>query len=336
MAEDARRHLAAIGAYSLDEIIGRADLLTARERGHPVAEAFTGLLIKADFAGAAATTDRSFRTVARSPVGDQLAVEGARAAAAHGQIQLAYPVQNTDRAVGTRLSGEMASIVGDATPPGAVAVRLSGTAGQSFGAFLARGVSMHLDGTANDYVGKGMGGGQIVIIPTVADAQSVPHGAGNACLYGATGGTLHVAGGVGQRFAVRNSGATAVVEATSDHACEYMTGGTVVILGAVGRNIAAGMTGGTLYVWDPNHAAKGHLADSAPAVRRLEGSDSAELRSLLVAHIELTGSRRARHLVANWEEAVAQFWVVRATAAPAAPDSATEVVPVDISAPSDA
>ncbi|HSF87518.1 MAG TPA: glutamate synthase large subunit [Acidimicrobiia bacterium] len=315
MAQDARRHLAAMGAHSLDEVIGRADLLRPREPGHAVAREFTAQLVRADFAGAAAKTDRSFRTVARSPVGDQLSVEGARAATAQGSINLAYPIQNTDRAVGTRLSGEMASIVGDDEPAGTVEVRLSGTAGQSFGAFLAKGVSLHLEGTANDYVGKGMGGGRIVVVPTVADLNTVPHGAGNACLYGATGGSLHVAGAVGQRFAVRNSGATAVVEGASDHACEYMTGGTVVILGDVGRNVGAGMTGGALYVWDPEHAAKGHLADSAPHAKRLEAREGAALRALIVAHAELTGSHRARHLLANWESAAGQFWVLHAASA---------------------
>ncbi len=333
MAEDARRHLAAMGVHSLDEIIGRADLLRPRDPRHRVAKEFTAQLRRADFGGAAANTDRSFRTVARSPVGDQLAVEGARAAAARGQIELAYPLQNTDRAVGTRLSGEMASIVGDGEPPGSVSVRFSGTAGQSFGAFLARGVTMRLDGTANDYVGKGMGGGRIVIVPTVGDARTVPHGAGNACLYGATGGSLHVAGSVGQRFAVRNSGATAVVEAASDHACEYMTGGTVVVLGDVGRNIAAGMTGGALYVWDPTHAAKRHVADSAPVATRLQGADSAELRALLVAHAELAGSARARRILANWEEAAREFWVVRAVAPPLGPEPADLAEPIEVAAP---
>ena len=162
---------------------------------------------------------------------------------------------------GTSLFGEVAEIRGDAgLPDGSLSIRLSGTAGQSFGAFLSRGIDIDLDGVGNDYVGKGMGGGSIAIRP-FTDSSSVPHGAGNACLYGATGGTLYVAGSVGQRFGVRNSGAVAVVEGTSDHACEYMTGGTVVVLGETGRNVAAGMTGGVLFLHEPFTRAKGFLSE---------------------------------------------------------------------------
>ncbi len=330
VADDARRHLAAMGAHSFDEIIGRADLLTPKDPNLDIARQFTAQLARADYAGDASRTDRSFRTVARSPVGDQLAVEGARAAVAHGTIDLTYPVQNTDRAVGTRLSGELASIVSDAIPPGTVRVRLSGTAGQSLGAFLAPGVEMYLAGTANDYVGKGLGGGRIVVAPHVADSDSVPHGAGNACLYGATGGELFVAGGVGQRFAVRNSGAVAVVEAASDHACEYMTGGTVVILGEAGRNIAAGMTGGVLYIWDPKHAARGHFADSAPRASRPDAADARTLRAVIQDHVTYTGSSTGRKLLTNWEHSVGEFWVLRPLAPQ--PDSGAasdiEIAPV--------
>ena len=314
IAEDVRRHLAAMGARSLDEVIGRGDLLVPADPGHRVATQFAGLLARADFSSpATARTDRSFRTVARSPIGDQLAIEGGRAAAVQGTIRLAYPIRNTDRAVGTRLSGEIANLVGNAEPAGTVEVRFSGTAGQSFGAFLTNGVTMRLAGTANDYVGKGMGGGRIVVVPEPTDRTDVPHGAGNACLYGATGGSLFVAGGVGQRFAVRNSGALAVVEAASDHAGEYMTGGTVVILGRTGRNVAAGMTGGTLFVWDPDHSAKGHFADSAPPASRPNDLDAERLRSLVDEHLEHTGSRVARRLLDRWQAVIGEFWVLRPT-----------------------
>ena len=314
IAEDVRRHLAAMGARSLDEVIGRGDLLVPADPGHRVATQFAGLLARADFSSpATARTDRSFRTVARSPIGDQLAIEGGRAAAVQGTIRLAYPIRNTDRAVGTRLSGEIANLVGNAEPAGTVEVRFSGTAGQSFGAFLTNGVTMRLAGTANDYVGKGMGGGRIVVVPEPTDRTDAPHGAGNACLYGATGGSLFVAGGVGQRFAVRNSGALAVVEAASDHAGEYMTGGTVVVLGRTGRNVAAGMTGGTLFVWDPDHSAKGHFADSAPPASRPNDLDAERLRSLVDEHLEHTGSRVARRLLDRWQAVIGEFWVLRPT-----------------------
>jgi len=329
IAEDVRRHLAALGAHSLDEVIGRGDLLVPKDPDDRVAAEFAAQLVRADFSSpATARTDRSFRTVARSPIGDQLAVEAGRVAVVKGPIRLAYPIRNTDRAVGTRLAGEIAAVVGDAAPPGTVEVRFSGTAGQSFGAFLTRGVAMHLTGTANDYVGKGMGGGSIVVVPATGDGTEIAHGAGNACLYGATGGELFVAGSVGQRFAVRNSGATAVVEGTSDHLCEYMTGGTVAILGRVGRNVAAGMTGGTLFVWDPDHSAKGHFADSAPPAARLDDEDIAALRHLVERHFVLTASPIARLVLDDWETATGEFWVLRPAAPPRAPLVAAGAVAV--------
>jgi glutamate synthase (ferredoxin) len=308
IAEDVRRHLAAMGARSLEEIIGRADLLVAADADHPIAAAFADLLARADF-----RQDRSFRTVARSPLGEQLAVEGRRAARSRAKLQLAYPIQNTDRAVGTRLSGEIAELVGgDGMAEGSVDVRFSGTAGQSFGAFLSAGISLRLIGTANDYVGKGMGGGLISVTPAAGAPGTVPHGAGNACLYGATAGKLFVAGSVGQRFGVRNSGASAVVEGASDHCCEYMTGGTVAVLGSIGRNVAAGMTGGVLFVWDPTGTAKRHFADSAPEAARLGDADAAELAELLEEHVAATGSRTAQRLLDNWTRHRADFWILRA------------------------
>jgi glutamate synthase domain-containing protein 3 len=228
-----------------------------------------------------------------------------------GPLSVAFPIENTDRSVGTRLSGEIASINGDeGLEDGQLHIRLSGTAGQSLGAFLGKGIDIDLDGVGNDYVGKGMGGGSIAIRP-FTESTTVPHGAGNACLYGATSGALFVAGTVGQRFAVRNSGARAVVEGTSDHPCEYMTGGVVVILGPSGRNIAAGMTGGVLFVLDENTSVKAHISDSAPSPRRLDEDDASELRSMIEAHVARTGSARGKALLTDWQNAVRAFWVLR-------------------------
>ena len=168
-------------------------------------------------------------------------------------VDLAYEIRNADRAIGASLSGAIALEYGELPPRGTARVRFTGTAGQSFAAFLAHGVELDLTGEANDYVGKGMGGGVVVIRRPENDASELPVLAGNTCLYGATGGELYVAGGVGERFGVRNSGATAVVEATGDHCCEYMTGGTIVVLGPVGCNLGAGMTGGQAYVFDRDH-----------------------------------------------------------------------------------
>jgi glutamate synthase (ferredoxin) len=308
IAEDVRRILASIGARSLEEVVGRGDLLSVAEgeEVHTVAEDFVAGLVRADFG-----QDRSFRRVKRSPLGERLAEAGRQVLRRGEPVSVAYPIQNTDRAVGTRLSGEVAEITGAAgLPDGSLKIRLSGTAGQSFGAFLVHGVLMELDGVANDYVGKGMGGGAIVIRP-FTDSPSVPHGAGNACLYGATAGTLNIAGAVGQRLAVRNSGAVAVVEGTSDHTCEYMTGGAVVVLGRSGRNTAAGMTGGVLYLYDEDTRIKGLLSESAPTPHRLDAVDANQLRILVRDHVGMTGSTVGSTLLEDWDAAVRRFWVLR-------------------------
>jgi glutamate synthase (ferredoxin) len=307
IAQDVRRILADMGARTFDEIIGRGDLLTSTDTG--VGADLARLLVRADFG-----QDRSFRRVQRSQLGEQLAEAGRAVLRGDGPVSVAFPIGNTDRSVGTRLSGEIAEINGDAgLEDGELHIRLSGTAGQSLGAFLAKGIDIDLDGVGNDYVGKGMGGGSIAIRP-FTESSTAPQGAGNACLYGATGGELYVAGSVGQRFAVRNSGASAVVEGTSDHPCEYMTGGRVAVLGPVGRNIAAGMTGGVLFVLDVDTSVKAHISDSAPAPRRLGSEDAAELRSMIEAHVSRTNSARGAELIADWNEAVKAFWVLRPSA----------------------
>ena len=308
IAEDIRRTLGEMGARSLEELIGRADLLVPRDPDHSVAAGFARLLVRADIGA-----DRSFRRIERSALGEQLAIDGQAALRGVTPLRLAYPVSNTDRSVGTRLSGEISEMRGDAGfEDGTISIRLSGTAGQSLGAFLAKGLTIELDGAGNDYVGKGMGGGVVAIRPHV-DGEGLAHGAGNACLYGATGGKLFVSGSVGQRFAVRNSGAVAVVEGTSDHCSEYMTGGAVVVLGATGSNVAAGMTGGALFVWDPEVTAKVHFAETAPGAARPSGKDAVLLRSLLAEHVRWTGSRRATAMLDGWPTEVERFWVLRAT-----------------------
>jgi len=229
-------------------------------------------------------------------------------------VSLAYPISNVDRAVGARISGEIAARYGDAgLPDETIQVRLSGIAGQSFGAWLSRGISLRLRGTANDYVGKGMGGGRIVVAPRRAADGTQHHAGGNAVLYGATGGRAFLAGAVGQRFAVRNSGAVAVVEGASDHACEYMTGGVAVILGPVGRNFAAGMTGGVAYVWDPGLVLNRFVADTAPAMRRPLVAERDSLRDLVAEHLAETGSPTAHSILEEWERQVDRFWVLRAS-----------------------
>src|SRR2546425_5391359 len=182
---------------------------------------------------------------------------------------------------------------GEGALPGKAVVRFNGQAGQSFGAFLAAGVEFTLEGEANDYVGKGMGGGRIVIVPPAGDAGD-PWLVGNTVLYGATGGELYVAGRAGERFAIRNSGATAVIEGAGEHCCEYMTGGTVVVLGPVGLNLGAGMTGGEAFVYDPTASMPPRVNPELVEHHRPVEEHLAGLRALVERHLELTGSASAR------------------------------------------
>jgi glutamate synthase (NADPH/NADH) large chain len=224
-----------------------------------------------------------------------------------------------DRTIGSRLSGEITARHGsDGLPESTIVVRFEGTAGQSFGAWLCRGVDLHLAGTSNDYLGKGMGGGVISVAPRRPNGL-VPQAAGNAVLYGATGGRVFLAGLVAQRFAVRNSGATAVIEGCSDHGCEYMTGGKVLVIGDVGRNFAAGMTGGVAYVWDPDLSLKAMLADTAPSARRPSDADLGDIRGLIEAHHAITNSPVADRILADWPRQQSSFWVISASGRPREP-----------------
>jgi glutamate synthase domain-containing protein 2/glutamate synthase domain-containing protein 1/glutamate synthase domain-containing protein 3 len=308
LAEEVRRHLAALGVRTLGEIIGRADLLEVTD--HPLAESLRGLLVRAE----GRLRHPGFRRMELSTLSARL-VADSMPAIEHGEpVRLSYPVANIDRTIGARVAGEVAARHSDdGLPEGTIDIRLSGTAGQSLGAFLTRGIALRLDGTANDYVGKGMGGGRLVVRPRRPDADRVPHAAGNAVLYGATGGTVLLAGSVGQRFAVRNSGATAVVEGISDHGCEYMTGGVAVVLGPVGRNFGAGMTGGVAYVWDPRVMLNRYVADTSPAMRRLLEMERIELKALVEEHLEETASPVARSVLDDWDKQVDRFWALRAS-----------------------
>jgi glutamate synthase (ferredoxin) len=242
----------------------------------------------------------------RSELGDRLHDEVWPRIREGAAVELAYRITNADRAVGARLGGAIGHAFGADPPPGSAVVRFEGEAGQSFGAFLSQGVELRLVGEANDYVGKGMGGGLIVIAPPVDDAGD-PWLVGNTVLYGATGGELHVAGRAGERFAVRNSGATAVVEGVGDHACEYMTGGTVVVLGPVGLNLGAGMTGGEAYVYDPGMALPAMLNPELVEAHRLDDAQLSELRALIERHVELTASARGRTILGGWDMAAEAF-----------------------------
>jgi glutamate synthase domain-containing protein 3 len=234
-----------------------------------------------------------------------------------GRTKLA--VRNTDRAVGTRLAGEVAARYGDHGFPGELELELTGTAGQSLGAFLVSGIAIRLAGFANDYVGKGMAGGLIVVRPPAelgAGPDQASALAGNTVLYGATGGALFVAGTAGQRFAVRNSGARAVVEGVGDHGCEYMTGGLVAVLGPVGRNFAAGMTGGEAWVLDADGSLGSKLNGETVEVHALEpGEDATALQGLLMEHLLRTGSPRAASVLGDWDAWRPRFRRIRPKAA---------------------
>ncbi|MEZ5207924.1 MAG: glutamate synthase-related protein [Acidimicrobiales bacterium] len=316
VAHDVRRRLAALGARSVQEVIGRVDLLRQRTFGNPAVDSVD----LAPLLRAPTPADAPRHFVAhdsiqrpRDRLGDELLAEAFRPIWDGDHPTIRRTVANTDRALGAALSGALALEFGARTPPGTATIELDGVAGQSFGAFAGPGVRFVLRGPANDYVGKGLAGATIAIRPDAATvvAPEPPVLAGNTCLYGATGGRLFVAGAVGERFAVRNSGADAVVEAAGDHCCEYMTVGTVVILGTVGTNLGAGMTGGEVLVWDgdASHLAARINRDLVEPVRPdRDARDRA--RWLVEEHVAITGSARAAALLHAWDDREDDLWQV--------------------------
>jgi glutamate synthase (NADPH/NADH) large chain len=308
VAEELREIMAEMGLRSLEEMIGRCDLLDqagAAARWKAAGVDLSRLFHRPE--GDARRNDAPIRRepVARIDLAMQELLDGPLPAA------LEMDVSNVDRSVGALLSGEVARRHGHAgLPDSSLTARLAGSAGQSFGAFLAPGITLALTGDTNDYAGKGLSGGRLIVrqpdgVPREAAANII---VGNTCLYGATSGEAFLAGVAGERFAVRNSGAVAVVEGTGDHGCEYMTGGRVVVLGRVGRNFAAGMSGGIAYVWDPDNWLE---AKCNPAGIVLEPVDDPDwLRGLIERHRALTGSVRAGEILANWGASLAQFRMV--------------------------
>ena len=312
VADEARRLLASLGFRSMNEAIGRVECLRQRHTG----DARVDSVDLSPLLAAPGDLAASRRFVASDPIqrprsslGDALVNDAFRAVWDGADVELRYPIVNADRAVGAALGGAIALEYGERPPKGTATIRFTGSAGQSFGAFLTHGIELELVGEANDYVGKGMGGGRIVIIPPPDDAGSAVL-AGNTCLYGATGGDLFIAGAAGERFGVRNSGATAVVEGVGDHCGEYMTGGTIVVLGPVGYNLGAGMTGGQAFVWDPGGHLVARLNASLVEAERPDAESQEELRWLVERHHELTGSRQAAELLKDWEDHADHFWHV--------------------------
>ncbi len=325
IAEDVRRILAALGYRALSEIVGRSDLLQIRE-DIPVPRArrlvLDALLADPDPSGTRPrrhTRERNDRP--GEPFDDRILIEIGEALVAGHPVDRAFPIRNVDRTAGTRIAAAIVRRYGDAgLPEGTITLRFVGSAGQSFGAWCVGGMRLHLAGEANDYVGKGLTGGEIAIRPPDA-LLSVSHRhviIGNTVLYGATGGRLFVAGRAGERFAVRNSGAVAVVEGVGDHGCEYMTGGAVIVLGETGRNFGAGMTGGVAYVLDDQATFERRYNPSLVAIGRVTDPDDIRLlRDLISAHHSATQSGRAHEILAEWDRWLPFFWKVAPRAVPA-------------------
>jgi glutamate synthase (NADPH/NADH) large chain len=243
---------------------------------------------------------------------DYQLIDKARGALEKGMpVEFDFPIRNVHRTVGAMLSGEIARRYGsNGLPENTIKISLKGSAGQSFGAFLAKGITLTLEGDANDYVGKGLSGGKIVVFPPRA-ATIIPEDntvVGNVVLYGATSGEVYFNGKAGHRFAIRNSGATAVVEAVGDHGCEYMTNGLVVVLGSTGRNFAAGMSGGIVYVFDEHGTFSSLMCNRASVdLDPLDSADEETLHRLVTNHCELTGSTRARMILDEWPKTILKF-----------------------------
>jgi len=322
LSEEVRQWLSYLGARSLDEIVGRTDLLeqigVSPRQG--VRVDLSRLLAGARFDGGGCAAQRLYE----SP--DSLATQmdgllaGAIAKKSGGEHR--FLIHNTDRSIGARLSGAIARAHGNTGMADApITLRFRGTAGQSFGAFNAGGLQMELEGEANDYVGKGMAGGRLVVRPPRAARFEARNTAilGNTCLYGATGGELYAAGRVGERFAVRNSGALAVIEGAGDHCCEYMTDGVVMVLGKVGLNFGAGFTGGLAYVLDLDRDFVDRYNHELIDIHRIspEGFENyrQHIHRLIQRHRELTGSIWAQQILDEFRDYIGKFWLVKPKAA---------------------
>jgi glutamate synthase domain-containing protein 2/glutamate synthase domain-containing protein 1/glutamate synthase domain-containing protein 3 len=318
IAEEVREIIAALGFRTINEMIGHTEkIIPVRLNHHWKARGLD--LTKPLFKATPLYKTDFYRTREQD--------HGLENQLDHEFIKLAQPalesgtpvnikmrIRNINRTVGTMLSGEVAKHYGDkGLPDLTIKIELRGTAGQSFGTFLARGIEMNLTGESNDYTGKGLSGGRLIVkVPpevTFDPAENII--IGNTCLYGATSGEAYINGISGERFAVRNSGAYAVIEGVGDHGCEYMTGGTVVVLGRIGRNFAAGMSGGVAYVWDPNKDAEKYINHGMVDVEYLiYDEDISGLHEMVQKHFEYTGSKRAKLILDNWSHEKDNFWKI--------------------------
>ncbi|MDY4667602.1 MAG: glutamate synthase large subunit [Prevotella sp.] len=312
LAQEVREYLAQMGFTKLNDIVGHTELIETRHTDDKKLSTldFSRLLHQEKGNCSFYHTTQQIHDL--SDVLDRRIIHGAeRAIERKDEVNLDFAIKNTDRAVGAMLSGEIASRYGEkGLPDKTINVRFKGSAGQSFGAFLVKGVDFKLEGDTNDYFAKGLSGGRISILPPIRSNFAAEDNiiAGNTGLYGATSGELYVNGKVGERFGVRNSGAIAVIEGAGDHCCEYMTGGRVVVLGETGRNFAAGMSGGVAYVWDKNHNFDFFCNMDMVEINLVE--DSAyrkELHELIRQHYLYTGSKLARTMLDDWSHYVEDF-----------------------------
>jgi len=316
VAEEVREILAQLGFARLNDIVGRVDLLAQVNRGSEdlVDLDLNTLLAMADPGSNARHCTLEGRNEVPQTL-DAAIIADAGAALERGErMELAYEVKNTLRSIGARLSSVMTRRFDCAAlPADHVTLRLHGSAGQSLGAFLVRGITIELTGDANDYVGKGLSGGTIIVRPRPQSARA-PHEntiIGNTVLYGATAGALFASGQAGERFAVRNSGARTVAEGCGANACEYMTGGMAVILGAVGHNFAAGMTGGMSFVYDAEEHFTHRVNADSVVYQRVESAYWEErLRALIEEHRDATASPRAEAILSAWERELPRFWQI--------------------------
>jgi glutamate synthase (NADPH/NADH) large chain len=313
LAEDVRKIMAQLGYKTMEELVGRSDLLQIID---------TDFARKFDFSHVLHREEgiNTCQSLSNDPFDDNAyeidVLKEAMDAIKNPEspVRITRTICNLNRSFGARISGEIAHYYGDkGLKNDTINIKLTGIAGQALGAFLIPGVSIRLNGVANDYIGKGMHGGKIVI---QSQNQGEAYAAGgNTCLYGATGGKLYISGSVGERFAVRNSGALAVVEGTGDNACEYMTGGIVVILGQTGINFGAGMTGGIAFVYDENHSFVENVNRELIDAVRIDTDEGDEarhyLKRLLKDYVVETQSLKAQMLLDNFRNEIRNFWLIR-------------------------
>ena len=316
VAQQVRMILAEMGFRSLDEVVGRVDLLQPKsvKMSKAVTLDLSSVLVDVDpeQTQPRRSQQRHNDRPQEAPLLDEVIWQDALEVLESPQhYQKHYPITNRERSVGARLSGEIARRYQvEGLPVGTLNLHFEGVAGQSFGVFNNRGMHLHLTGEAQDYVGKGMYGGEIVVKPAEPGGTNNAI-VGNTVMYGATGGSLYAAGTAGERLCVRNSGGKVVVEGCGNHGCEYMTGGVAVVLGKTGRNFGAGMSGGVAYVYDADGVFQTRYNPGMVALNRVEGGvDEELLRALIERHLELTDSTRARELLDNWQEALGTFWRV--------------------------